>query len=331
MPKISVIVPVYNVEEYLHRCIDSVLNQTFTNIELILVDDGSTDNSGKICDEYQMIDDRVIVIHQENAGAAVARNTGIDKSTGEFIAFVDSDDFIHPQMYEILYDVINKTNSDVSACHYRFAKPQEIIEFEKYDYSIYENINTCICDDILKSFDKHYRRVSLIQPCMRLCRSNVFDNLRFKAGMIEEDSVLLLPLLEKSNKISKVDLPLYFWTENPQSVTRCKFSPKRFAFVDVSLFRFNFFKNRRDKRLSSFFCNEYMNRCVAFYIKAVETGYTTEFSKYLKIYRKNFLHYFHSCNFCKMEKLMHILFYFRLPFYKKIYSRILPVDSVLLR
>lgn len=108
LPLISVIVPVYNVESYIHRCIDSILNQTYVNLEIILVDDGSPDNCGQICDEYAQKDNRIIVIHQSNGGLSVARNAGLNKCTGKYIGFVDSDDCIHPEMYERLYKDICK-------------------------------------------------------------------------------------------------------------------------------------------------------------------------------------------------------------------------------
>jgi glycosyltransferase involved in cell wall biosynthesis len=116
MPKISIIVPVYKVEKYLRRCLDSIVAQTFTNWECILVDDGSPDNSGKICDEYAEKDTRFRVIHQENQGVSAARNKGLDEAKGEWIGFVDSDDWIEPNMYEYLYSNAIKTKADVVIC-----------------------------------------------------------------------------------------------------------------------------------------------------------------------------------------------------------------------
>ena len=116
MPKVSIIVPVYNAEKYLHRCIDSILRQTLTDIEVILVDDGSFDSSGKICEEYARKDSRLQVIHQKNAGVAVARNTGLDIASGEYIAFVDSDDYIEPNMYQSMMQVANQYDCDVVLC-----------------------------------------------------------------------------------------------------------------------------------------------------------------------------------------------------------------------
>ncbi|EGP5489252.1 glycosyltransferase, partial [Enterococcus faecium] len=116
MCEISIIVPVYKVEPYLRKCVDSILAQTFTDFEVILVDDGSPDNSGKICDEYASKDSRVRVIHKKNGGLSSARNAGIDVARGKYLGFVDSDDYIEKDMYELLYDNIVKEQADLSIC-----------------------------------------------------------------------------------------------------------------------------------------------------------------------------------------------------------------------
>lgn len=118
MHLLSIIVPVYNVEKYLSDCINSILNQTYRDFELILIDDGSTDLSGKICDEYSKKDSRIKVIHKNNMGCSAARNTGINFATGDLVAFADSDDLIDSDMYDILIENIDFTNSDVSACSF---------------------------------------------------------------------------------------------------------------------------------------------------------------------------------------------------------------------
>lgn len=114
--KISVIVPVYNVGEYLRQCVDSILSQTYSNLEIIAVNDGSTDGSGAILDEYREKDIRLIAIHQENQGVSAARNKGLDVATGDYIAFVDADDYIHPEMYEKLVKALEDNQADISFC-----------------------------------------------------------------------------------------------------------------------------------------------------------------------------------------------------------------------
>ena len=126
--KLSIIIPVYNTEKYLHRCVDSVLQQNMSDYELILVDDGSTDGSGKICDEYKEKDSRVKVIHTQNQGVSKARNTGLELSSGEYIGFVDADDYIDADMYEKLIEASIDSNADVCCCGYL----QELSEIEIY-------------------------------------------------------------------------------------------------------------------------------------------------------------------------------------------------------
>ena len=136
-PLLSIIVPVYNVEKYIERCIKSILNQSFTNFELILVDDGSPDNCGKICDEYKKKDSRIKVIHKKNGGLSDARNAGIERAKGEYIAFVDSDDFINKYMYEILYKNAKKWDADISICNFKM-----VCENDRIDEDI-----SVICED----------------------------------------------------------------------------------------------------------------------------------------------------------------------------------------
>ena len=126
MKKISIIVPIYNIEKYLPRCLESILAQTYKNIEVILVDDGSVDNSGMIADTYARNDQRIIVIHQVNKGVSAARNAGLDLATGDYIGFVDGDDYIEPDMYEILMRIIDEQQVDIAHCGYQMVYPSRI-------------------------------------------------------------------------------------------------------------------------------------------------------------------------------------------------------------
>lgn len=135
LDKISIIVPVFNVESFLSECIDSICGQTYRNLEIILVDDGSTDRSGSICDEYALKDNRIIVIHQKNGGISNARNNALKMATGEYIGFVDSDDLIHSRMFEFLHDALVETNASVSICHEIAFRDNDTVAFN--DYSTY--------------------------------------------------------------------------------------------------------------------------------------------------------------------------------------------------
>lgn len=216
---ISVIVPVYNVEVYLPGCIESILDQTYKDFEILLIDDGSTDNSGKICDEYAKRDNRCIAIHQQNKGVYNARNTGLSHATGEYISFVDSDDYIHPQMLEILYKALQKGDYDFSLVAYK----------QVWDYSKYSPItktNTCILDTstlIHRLYNISYKNNSLPEmSCQvlwnKLYRKSLIGESRFKitgSGDTEFNNRIYL----KTKSAIYIDEPLYYWYQRATSIT----------------------------------------------------------------------------------------------------------------
>ena len=163
MPTISVIVPVYKVEKNIHRCVDSILGQTYADFELILVDDGSPDNCGAICDEYAAKDSRVVVIHQKNGGLSSARNAGIDIATGAYISFVDSDDYIYPNYLERLYEVLVEFDADISVCKMiEFSNDIPQLRESNSVPKAYHNIEICnmLCD---------YRKaIGIVEACGKL-------------------------------------------------------------------------------------------------------------------------------------------------------------------
>ena len=223
MDKISIIVPVYNVQDYLEFCIESILNQTFKNFELILVDDGSTDLSGKICDIYKEKDNRIKVIHKPNGGQSSARNAGIDVATGKYIGFVDSDDSIHPKMYEVLYNLIKKYKSDISGCNYK--RTYDISSKEHENLNLDEVIEMSNIESIEKLYDKDLG-VKLVVPWNKLYNKRLFDNIRYKVGRIHEDEFIAHRILYKCKKITYVDNELYYYLQREGS-TMSKKSYKR--------------------------------------------------------------------------------------------------------
>jgi len=219
MKKISVIVPVYNAEKYLHFCVDSIINQTYKNIELILVDDGSSDSSPKLCDDYGAKYDFIKVFHKENAGQSSARNLGIKNATGEYISFVDNDDLIHPQYYEIISKIIEETKSQIVYCSKKLVGTREeiIIEpIENYDYKIISTSDILLHDLVnckeamfLNAF--HTKVVST-----ELLKKHYFtEELRD-----EEDTVLSTHLCFDLDKVIKTDACLYFNIREKTSITR---------------------------------------------------------------------------------------------------------------
>lgn len=220
-PKISIIVPVYNVEKYIRRCIDSILNQTFKDFELILVDDGSPDRCGEICEEYALRDIRIKVIHKENGGQASARNVGLDIAQGDYIGFVDSDDWIDSDMYEILYNEIIKYQADIASC-----KCKHFYENRKSNESKNEEIllNEYHSNEIL---DAHYDRKIDIAVCTKLINRKKIGGLKFKEGMISEDVMYSLCLYTKVESIIVINQKKYIYFHRANSTTTSKISEKR--------------------------------------------------------------------------------------------------------
>ena len=189
---ISIIVPIYNVELYLEKCIESIINQTYKDIEVILINYGSTDKSGIICDKYAKIDDRIIVLHKENGGVSSARNKGLDIAKGDYIAFVDPDDYIEPNMYEEMFGIIKTFGVDIVSCNY-----QQIDENNKN--SIFFKLDK---DEIFKDKNKlievifKYRNFDMI-IFNKLYKSNIFRNIRFPIGVnLGEDLRILYPTIK---------------------------------------------------------------------------------------------------------------------------------------
>lgn len=217
--KISVIVPVYKVEEYLDRCINSILNQTFKKFELILVDDGSPDKCGLICDKYAQKDSRIKVIHKDNEGLSAARNSGIEIAKGEYIAFVDSDDYIDKRMYEELYNVAINNKSDIVICDY-----QKIYSNNESDNC--KSVNTYKVENLSKTqaLSRLYDADSsaYIVAWNKLYKKSLFDKLRYPIGRLYEDEFITYKLLYYSNNITYLPLKLYYYMQREGSITSSK-------------------------------------------------------------------------------------------------------------
>ncbi len=208
---ISVIVPVYKVEKYLEKCIESVLKQTYTNLQIILVDDGSPDNCGKICDEYAKKDSRIEVIHKANGGLSDARNVGISKAKGRYIGFVDSDDYIKEDMYEILLNLIKKYDADVSICNlYDVIDGNECIRNKENGIREYSRL------DILKKvlLDKNIQSYAW----NKLYEKELFDEIKYPIGKKYEDIGTTFYLFEKCNKIVVTSEPEYYYLKRADSL-----------------------------------------------------------------------------------------------------------------
>lgn len=229
---ISVIVPVYNVKSFLVECLDSIINQTYKNLEIILVDDGSNDGSEKICDEYKEKDDRVKVIRQKNSGPSITRNVGLETSNGRFLTFVDSDDYIHKDMIKILYNNIKKYNADISFCDY-------VRDENKLTKEVQDITSKMPIEEIYRGF---YNKHSTVSVCMKLYKKEIFNDFRFPIGKIYEDAFAMHKILKKDKVFVYSDNKLYFYRKRKGSITRSKYSLSRLDYLEVLIERMEFMK-----------------------------------------------------------------------------------------
>lgn len=217
MPKISVIVPVYNAGEYLKICLDSILAQTCRDLEILLIDDGSTDGSGSVCDEYAAVDGRVRVFHQKNRGPSAARNRGLDAAVGDYIAFADADDVLAPNMLELLLEDIRE--ADMAVCNI-----QRISETG-------EPGAVCPIEDAVLTGRAFAEKLLLPQAWFyvtvpnRLYRRALFDGLRFPEGFLHEDEAIVCQLAARCSRVVTVSKPLYFYRKTAGSIMEQGLSP----------------------------------------------------------------------------------------------------------
>ena len=245
---ISVIVPVFNVEKYLERCVETIVNQTYKNLEIILVNDGSTDNSGELCDELARRDDRIKVVHKENGGLSDARNNGERESTGEYVIFIDSDDYIHHEMLNTLYNQIVEKNADVSICGVM---------------NVYSNSETPQCSDINMDFvcDKEgFLKEYLIGEkipgsiCNKLLKKSIADKLEFPVGKIYEDAFYHYDLINYADKYAVSTKPYYYYFHRGDSITTKPYAEKDLAYIDIYQKFYNeVMKNYPDLKEVAFF------------------------------------------------------------------------------
>ena len=219
-PIISIIVPVYKVEPWLERCVDSIRNQTYRNLEIILVDDGSPDKCGEICDRYAREDDRIRVIHRENGGLSAARNTGLDVCSGEYIGFVDSDDVIHPEMYARLYADICAFGTLMAFCQVLMCYDANV-SFPQIDAKsecLYKNEVT----------RRSLQGMIWFSAYTKLYHRSLFDGLRYPEGRINEDYPVTMRIYDKCERIVVNHNKLYAYCKREDSITSASLSENSF-------------------------------------------------------------------------------------------------------
>ena len=214
MAEVSIIVPVYQVEKYIRQCVDSILAQTFTDFELILVDDGSKDKSGQICDEYAVLDQRVKVIHKENGGLSDARNCGMDQAVGNYFMFVDSDDYIAPTMLEYLYKALMNKEADIAVCNFLHFFEED----RKRDFST--NIQSEVLSGAEIFYSRKNERVYGIWTVAwnKLYKRETLGNVRFRFGKYHEDEFWANDIYQMDIKVVTIPECLYYYRQRDNSI-----------------------------------------------------------------------------------------------------------------
>ncbi|MGG7213279.1 glycosyltransferase family 2 protein [Clostridium nigeriense] len=257
---ISVIVPVYNTEKYIRKCIESLLNQTYKRLEIILVDDGSQDRSGEICDEYKSIDERITVIHKKNGGLSDARNVGIKIAKGEYIAFLDSDDWVDINLYSRLYSILKKYSAEISICNFKkvFDEDDILSSSEKiYNYSNIEALEEIYgenCAQMIVAWNKLYKK-------------NIFRGLYYPKGKIHEDEFLTPKLLYRANKIVYIEEELIYYRQTPNSIMNSEFSIRRLDYLEILEERNEFIQNNGLTSIEIKSIERQLNSIINYYFK----------------------------------------------------------------
>lgn len=272
-PKISVIIPVYNVEKYLNQCVESVLSQTYTNLEVILIDDGSPDNCPDICDRYSEKDNRVIVIHKENGGLSSARNAGLDIATGDIISFIDSDDWVELDMFERMVNLKIQTGSDIVCCDW--VRTDGINEHERT--TLKKQYGAIITGE-------QVTREMVIGRIDNYVWNSLYDrmywtDIRFPVGRVYEDIAVTFLVFEKAEKVAFIDEPFYKYRINYNGITRA-FNPLK---------HYDFFLGQKEhyEHACKFYpdiakecCSLAVNSAIILYIHACMDG-KRELSQYI--------------------------------------------------
>ena len=229
MAEVSIIVPVYQVEKYIRQCVDSILAQTFTDFELILVDDGSKDRSGEICDEYAGMDERVKVVHKENGGLSDARNRGMDQAVGKYFMFVDSDDYIAPTMLESLYSSMRRENADIVVCNFRFT----------FDNASEKSFSTEVKAEVLTGAEIFYDRKNernygiWTVAWNKLYKKETIGKVRFRFGKYHEDEFWANDIYQMDIKVVTIPESLYYYRQREDSIMGKKNIARDFDIVEA--------------------------------------------------------------------------------------------------
>ena len=287
---VTVVVPIYNVEKYIDNCIQSIICQTYQNLQIILVDDGSPDNCPRICDEYQKNDSRIEVIHKKNGGLSDARNAGIQKAKGKFICFIDSDDFINSKYIEKLYNMIEKNDADIAIVNFKRVQEFKETYLKEDNENSTENVYTGK-QMIENIYDKNLYLQSTV-AWNKMYKTKLFQTIQFPYGNLHEDEYTTYKLYYNCKKIVMTSEPLYYYRYVPNSIMNKKFNQKRLDGILALEERLNFFNEKKEKRLYDLTLVRYMLVIMIHYMNCkmfLENSQEIQeelMNKYKKFYKK---------------------------------------------
>lgn len=268
---VSIIIPIYKVEDFLEECVNSVINQTYKNLEIILVDDGSPDSCPEICDAFKNKDNRIKVIHKQNGGLSSARNAGIDFATGDWLMFFDSDDVLHPRTVERLLYCLDKSG-DCKIAAFTYQRFEEKYSFEEYNEENYRTL----------TYDEYVNVPLNVIACAKLYKTELFKNIRFPIGKLHEDEFTTWKVLALSPNILYLPEPLYFYRQRPGSIMAKKTQKNLEDALEALTERLEYFKKNNNMNQYFFSCANIVD--IYYSIKNKTYGYVPdkEFTKKLK-------------------------------------------------
>lgn len=318
MPAISVIVPVYNIEDYISKCIESILNQTFTDFELILVDDGSTDQSGKICDEYSKTDKRIHVIHQLNKGVSNARNTGAHYSKGAYISFIDGDDLVSDEYLNTLYSLCTDHKAEMSICGIQRVINNHIKQTDctRSELQVSSGKEALIRNALRLD-------IRFLGPVIKLIERKIVINHPFPEGRsYSEDTACVYLWMHDCNRIAETNAQLYFYNYREDSLSGSKINENRLGIIKTYNEMLDFFKANDYPQLYSFFLCEYLLELVMSYELCVSAGKCSladEFQKEVFQCCRKHLNYALEADVKHYEDLLHVFENAGIPECKQVY------------
>ncbi len=315
MNKVSIIVPVYNVSNYVSKCVESIIAQTYSNIEILLVDDGSTDNSPKICDELGEKDSRIKVYHKQNGGLSDARNFGIAKSSGDYLFFVDSDDFIESETIEVMLNAIIDNKADISICNrfIIFDSGKKYIKFkqEKDCYKM-NNIEAIFEMNNFEKFD--------MSATCKLFKKNLFENIMFPVGKISEDFFIMYKILDNANCVVSLSRPLYYYYQRDGSISKSKKLNK--DFIEASL-KQCLYVEKKYPNLKTYMRSSFVSANMTSYNIVYSAGGLLDKNDITELRRNvkdNYCYINNNKKISKIKKIQAFLFIKCLPLYNILYK-----------